>query len=110
MSPADPHAAVVRFQPRPTSASGQTRSFGDVGFDVRFARKRTRLRIYEYTPLVRTQTGCVRCAAIVPARAVRACATVSWRPPEIPEAISPMMGRRGRVHARDNTEEGDDRF
>src|SRR5260221_169639 len=38
----------------------------------------------------------------VPARAVRACATVSWRPPEIPEAISPMMGRRGRAHARDN--------
>jgi len=26
-----------------TSAPGQTRSFGDVGFDVRFARKRTRL-------------------------------------------------------------------
>jgi hypothetical protein len=81
---------------------GQPRSFGDVGFDVRFARKWTRLRIYEYTPLVRTQTGCVRCAAIVPARAVRACATVSWRPPEIPEAICPMMGRRGRAHARDN--------
>src|SRR6516164_7113028 len=42
-----PACAVARFQPRPTSASGQTRSFGDVGFDVRFARKRTRLRIYE---------------------------------------------------------------
>ena len=36
-----PACAVARFQPRPTSASGQTRSFGDVGFDVRFARKRT---------------------------------------------------------------------
>src|SRR5215831_2356410 len=34
MSPADPHAAVARFQPRPTSASGQTRSFGDVGFET----------------------------------------------------------------------------
>jgi len=46
--------------------------------------------------LARHQTcpGCVACAARAP-RAVRACATVSWRPPEIPEAINPMMGRRG---------------
>src|SRR6516165_146849 len=34
--------------------------------------------------------------------AARACATVSWHQPEIPEAIRPMMGRRGRAHARDN--------
>src|SRR5262245_223546 len=95
MSPADPHAAVVRFQPRPTSASGKTRSFGDVGFDVRFARKRRRLRIYEYTPLVRTQTGCVRCAAIVPARAVRACATVSWRPTGDPGSYQSNDGAPG---------------
>src|SRR5262249_14594874 len=52
--------------------------------------------------LVRTHTGCVRCAAIVPARAVRACATVSWRPIGDPGSFSPMMGRRGRAHAHDN--------
>jgi hypothetical protein len=50
---------------------------------------------------LQTRTRLRRCTAIVPARAVRAYATVSWRPPEIPEAISPMMGRRGR-DARDN--------
>ena len=31
---------------------GQTRSSGDVGSSVRFARKRTRRTIYEYAPLV----------------------------------------------------------
>ena len=35
------------------TASGQTRSFGDVGSSVRFAQKRQGWTIYEYTPLER---------------------------------------------------------